>query len=132
MLTWLKQVFNPLEKKGQKGVLHFPVLPLYSAEKHYLIESLKLKGYLLVEDLELNNHLIIDIFLKKERMAIFIIDDVTSSLERINRVKIRAAVHEQGFQCFIFERSHFYKSLARLHFRLRQPTASEVLPPSIH
>lgn len=130
MLTWLKQVFFPPEKIGQKDVIQFRVPPLYSSEKRYVIESLKLKGYLLVEDLELNNNLVVDIVLKKERMAIIFINDATAPLERINLVKIRAAVHEQGLQCFIFERTHFYKSLSRLQFRLRQPSASEVYPPS--
>ncbi|HSU80438.1 MAG TPA: hypothetical protein VLK78_08470 [Candidatus Angelobacter sp.] len=120
MLTWLKQVFHPVEKKGQKENVPFQLPRIYSAEKRYVIESLRLKGYLLLEDFELEENLIADIFLKKERMAIIFLTDSTDPLERIHFVKIKAAVHAQGFLCFCFDRAHFYKSLSRLRFRLRQ------------
>jgi hypothetical protein len=129
MLTWFKQVFYPNEKRDQNKILTLPISRVYSAEKRYVIECLKLKGYLLYEDVELRTNLIADILLKKENVAILFIDDAASPLVRTNLMKRRAAVHELGLQCFIFERAHFYKSLRRLHFRLRQHAFLEGDPP---
>lgn len=129
MLTWFKHVFYHYEKRSQNKIVTFPIPRVYSAEKRYVIESLKLKGYSLYEDLELGSNLVADIFLKKEKVAIIFIEDTSSPLVRTQLVKQRAAIHELGLQCFIFERTHFYKSLARLHFRLRQQLIYEGSPP---
>ncbi|GGH75095.1 hypothetical protein JOD43_000596 [Pullulanibacillus pueri] len=114
-----KHIFIP--RRSKSNVLFFPKVDYQNdiheatrSTRHYLLELLRLQGYIVEENLFLNEHFF-DILIPEYRYIIYCsLSDPDDVMTKVFHKRLKNIATAHGYRLCVISKSHFYKDLHHL------------------